>query len=109
MRGRWGRGIQGGGHMKRFVLVGVVLATLFALASPAAARHTTCTDTLTGAVPGDVIVPEGESCIITNATVGDDVKVGEGAFVEVRNSQIADDVKANRSDGIFIDTGTTVG
>src|SRR5205814_4989893 len=95
--GWWGRGIHGGGRMKRFVLVGVVLAALLAFASSAAASSTTCNTTLTGAtVSGDLVVPEDGACTIVNSTVGDDVKVGKNAYFQSTGSTIGGDVKGSR-------------
>ena len=95
--------------MKRFVLVGVVLAALLAFASPAAASSTTCNSTLTGAsVSGDLVVPENGACTITNSTVGDDVKVGKNAFFQSTGSTIGGDVKGSRAQTIFIEGSSTV-
>lgn len=102
---------------KLCVLAGVALTALLVLSAPAAAGSGTVCDndatpetTLTGvAIPGDLIVPEDESCTIINSTVGDDVKVGKNAYFEARNSDIADDVSASRSAGLFITDGSSVG
>jgi len=95
--------------MKLFVLVGVVLAALFAFASSAAAHGTTCNTTLTGAtVSGDLTVPENGSCTINNSTVGGDVKVGKNAYFEASGSTIGDDVKGDRAQTIFLHDSTTV-
>jgi hypothetical protein len=98
--------------MRLFVLVGVVITALLALASSAAANGTTCNSAspLTGAnVSGDLVVPENGECTIINSTVGDDVKVGKNAFFQATGSTIADDVEGNRAQTIFIDGSSTVG
>jgi hypothetical protein len=98
--------------MKLFVLVGVVVTALLALASSAAAHGTTCNSTipLTGAnISGDLVVPDNGECTIINSTVGDDVKVGKNAYFQATGSTIADDVEGNRSQTIFIEGSSTVG
>jgi hypothetical protein len=60
-------------------------------------------------VPGDLVVPENGVCVITGSTVGGNVFVGKGGFFQSSNSQIAGDVRAKRSNGLFLDIGTTVG
>jgi len=70
---------------------------------------TECNGTLTGNIPGDLVVPDNGSCTLENATVGDDVKVGNNAFFKATGSKIGDDVRAEGALTLFIDTGTTVG
>jgi hypothetical protein len=71
---------------------------------------TECTTEQTGAtIEGDLIVPEGEACTITDSTVGGNVKVGRNAFFRAIRSTIAGDVKGRKSLTIFVDTGSTVG
>jgi len=60
-------------------------------------------------VPGDLVVPENGVCVITGSTVGGNVFVGRGGYFQSSNSQIAGDVRAKRSNGLFLDVGTTVG
>lgn len=96
--------------MKLFVLAGVVLTALLALASPAAAHGTKCNGTLTGAnVGGDLVVPDNGSCTINTSTVGGDVKVGKNAYFQSTTSNIADDVRAYKSQTVFLESGSTVG
>jgi len=103
---------EGGAMRKLFVLVAAVSMFVLAIPSLAAAQgnSTTCNGTLTGqAIPGDLVVPENGTCILQSSTVGDDVEVGKNAYFQSIASQIADRVEGNRSQTIFIDTGSTVG
>ena len=61
------------------------------------------------AVPGDLVVPANGVCVITGSTVGGNVFVGKGGYFQSSNSEIAGDVRTNRSNGLFLDVGTTVG
>jgi hypothetical protein len=101
--------------MKLFVLAGVVLTALLALASPAAAHRTQGTqcndpDPVIGAnVPGDLVVPANGTCILDHSNVGDDVKVGRNAYFESVGSNIADDIQSENAQTLYLRSGTTVG
>ena len=78
----------------RLARVPIALALcLAALAGPAAgaalaAGPTYCTGTVTGVVPGDLIVPPGAACFREGATVEGNVEVRPGARFEAVSSTI---------------------
>ena len=93
------------------VLSGMVLAGLLALASPAAAQNDAviCDGSATGVtVNGDVAVPEGGACELTNSTVRGNVKVRSGGFFHGSNTNVRGDVKGKRAQTIFLDGGSSV-
>ena len=82
---------------RMLVLSGMVLAGLLALASPAAAQNDAviCDGSATGVtVNGDVTVPEGGACELTNSTVRGNVKVRSGGFFHGSNTNVRGDVAA---------------
>ena len=71
---------------------------------------TECNSPQTGAnIPGDLIVPDDGTCIITGSTGGGNVKVGRNAYFQSIASNIGGDVKGRRSLTVFIDSQSTVG
>jgi hypothetical protein len=70
-------------------LLAVAVAALLAIASPAAARDAKCDGVLKNKTYDDVTVQRGDACTLTNSTV-------------------RGDVEGNKSQTIFIDTGSRV-
>src|SRR6516162_547449 len=67
-------------------LVHALIVTVPALvggASGVRAADTTCTSTLTGTIDGNVVVPDGASCTLSDATVAGDVQVLQNASLTV--------------------------
>jgi hypothetical protein len=74
--------------MRGFVHVLIVAATaLVGGASAVWAADTTCTSTLTGTIDGNVVVPDGASCTLSDATVAGNVHVRQNASLTVDATQ----------------------
>ena len=69
----------------------VAVPALLVGASAVQAADPTCTSTLSGKVTGNVVVPAGASCTLSNATVTGDVKVlRNGALTVDATAQLAE-------------------
>jgi hypothetical protein len=112
---------------KLLVLAGVALIAVLVPASPAAA-NLNCNGAFTGSVSGDVVVKQGTTCTLTdatvqddievlaggilfatNTTVGDDVQIHRDAFGQLSNSRVGDSVNGRTALTVLVDSGTTVG
>ena len=98
--------------MKRLLLLsGIVLTAMLAIASSAQASDDAaeCDGSATGlTIKGDLVVPSGASCQLTNSTVRGDVKVRTGAYFEATGTTVRGDVYAKRAQTVFIDGGSNV-
>ena len=80
---------------------GALLLAGMALPAQAAGATTTCVGSVSGAtVPGNLVVPAGESCSVTDSTVAGRVSVGAGADLLVDNVTVAGTVTV-ASDGLL--------
>ena len=61
----------------------VAIPALVGGAATAHAANTSCTGTLSGSITGDVVVPNGASCTLSNATVTGDVQVRPNASLTI--------------------------
>jgi hypothetical protein len=81
-------------------LVVVLAAAALLSATPAASddeQQFQCVGTMTGVIPGDVIVPPGATCILVNATVLGDVQVRPtGALWTQVNVHVRFNIQADR-------------
>jgi len=112
---------------KLLVLAGVALIAVLVPASPAAA-NLKCDGAFTGSFGRDVVVPEGATCTLTdatveddievlkggtllatNTTVGDDVQIHRDAFGQLSKSRVGDSVNGRTALTVLVDSGTTVG
>ena len=74
--------------MRRFVHALIVaVPALVAGASAVRASDTTCTSSLTGTINGNVVVPDGASCTLSDATVAGNVHVLQNASLTVDATQ----------------------
>jgi hypothetical protein len=96
--------------MRRMLLLaGMMLASLFASVSPAAARSAVCDGVLTGkTISRDVTVPPGAACRIVNSVVRGDVKVRGRAYFQGTHATIRGDVEAKGAQTLFLDGGSLV-
>jgi hypothetical protein len=70
--------------MKRFAITPLAALGILAGTVPAArAADATCPPTPSGTINGNLVVPAGTSCSLTNVTVTGNVKVGKGASLNV--------------------------
>lgn len=85
-------------------------AALVAIAAPAASAATTdCTDDLgDAAVAGDLVVPDGATCVLGGATVSGSITVGDDAWLDATSVTVEGDVIGIDTYGISLD-GTSVG
>jgi hypothetical protein len=65
----------------------VAVPALVGGASAVRAADTTCTSTLTGTIDGNVVVPNGASCTLSDATVAGNVQVLQNASLTVDATQ----------------------
>jgi hypothetical protein len=61
----------------------VAIPALVGGAATGHAANTSCTGTLSGSITGDVVVPNGASCTLSNATVTGDVQVRQNASLTI--------------------------
>jgi|HubBroStandDraft_6_1064221.scaffolds.fasta_scaffold454774_2 hypothetical protein len=62
--------------MRRFAHAAIAaICALIVSASAAHAANTSCTGTLSGSITGNILVPSGASCTVSDATVTGDVQV----------------------------------
>ena len=95
--------------MRKLLLASTVLATLFSIASPAAARSVTCNGVKHGKIiTRDLTVPAGGSCELVNSIVRGDVKVRARGYFQASNTSIHGDVDATRAQTLFIEDGSLV-
>jgi feruloyl esterase len=81
-------------------------------ASAVHAANTSCTGTLSGSVTGNIVVPVGASCTLSDATVTGDVQVLQNASLTVDATQqpttINGNVLANQCASALLEGGVTV-
>jgi len=81
-------------------------------ASAVRAADTTCTRTLTGTIDGNVVVPDGASCTLSDATVAGNVRVLQNASLTVDATQqpttIDGNVHADHCAFALLEGGVTV-
>jgi hypothetical protein len=78
-----------------------LLATLILSSATALADDFPCPGTLTGTIPGNVIVPSGANCLLTNAIVMGNVLVEPSASLEIF---LLSDIKGN----VFVRSGSSL-
>jgi feruloyl esterase len=90
----------------------VTVAALVGGASAVRAADTTCTSTLTGTIHGNVVVPDGASCTLSDATVAGNVHVLQNASLTVDATQqpttIDGNVHADHCAFALLEGGVTV-
>ena len=90
-----------------------ILATAFGVmalfVSPAHADDTPCAGTLTGPVPGNVIVPEGQTCLLSGAQIEGNLFVRAGARLQDTIASAPNTVRGNlqADGGDFVDLDNT--
>jgi hypothetical protein len=98
--------------VKRLLLLsGLVLTGVLAMASGAQARDSgaECNGSATGlTIRGDLSVPSGGACRLTDSVVRGNVRVRGGGYFQATNTTVRGDVKAKRAQTIFIEGGSTV-
>ncbi|HEY2530799.1 MAG TPA: tannase/feruloyl esterase family alpha/beta hydrolase [Xanthobacteraceae bacterium] len=99
--------------MRRFVHALIVaLPALVGGASAVRAADTTCTGTLTGTIDGNVVVPDGASCTLSDATVAGNVQVLQNASLTADATQqpttIDGNVHADHCGFAVLEGGVTV-
>jgi feruloyl esterase len=99
--------------MRRFAHT--LILTIPALVGGASAVHaaaTTCTSTLSGSITGNIVVPVGASCTLSDATVTGNVQVLQNASLTVDATQqpttINGNVLANQCASTLLKGGVTV-
>src|SRR5918992_4665176 len=91
------------GKTTAFLFAVLAASAIMTLApSIAAADDFPCPPTVTGEVPGNVIVPPGATCIISNATVQGNVKALENSRLRISNSNIRGNVEGDKADIVQI-------
>jgi feruloyl esterase len=100
--------------MRRFAhVLTVAIAALVGATSAVHAANTNCTGTLSGSItPGDIVVPSGASCTLSNATVTGDVQVRQNASLIVdataQPTTIGGNVQAVGCASAILEGGVTV-
>ena len=90
--------------MKKYLVLVAVLssaALILALPSKAEANDTHCVGALTGTFD-NVVVPPGQTCLLTDSTVLGNVKALEGARLLIRTSEIEGNVEGDKADIVQI-------
>jgi hypothetical protein len=93
--------------MKSLAIIPLGLGIILAAVSAARAGDTSCTGALVGVtINGNLVVPDGASCSLTNARVTGNVLVGTGATLNVPggNVTISGNLQANQCKNVFIRT-----
>jgi feruloyl esterase len=99
--------------MRRFVhAVIIAVPALVGGASAVHAADANCTGTLTGTISGNLVVPSGASCTLSNATVTGNVRVQQNASLIVDATQqpatIGGSVQATNCAFALLEGGVTV-
>ena len=95
--------------MKFLGLVAVCATALLAMASPATARPDfRCSGTVKGKTYDEVVVPRGAACTLIDSTVKGNVRVLRNAYLQTVGTTVRGDIEGERSQTIFIDTGSKV-
>ena len=98
--------------MKTFGLALTVAAVALLGGAAAARADTSCTGPLSGTVNGDIVVPTGASCTLSNATVSGDVHVLKDASLTIDATEqpttINGNVLANGCRFALLEGGVTV-
>jgi hypothetical protein len=96
--------------MKRFVITSIVAVSVVLAGAPPvlAAPPTECTGAFTGTAD-NVVVPEGEHCEMSGATVTGHVFVRPGASLRASDSEIGGNVKGIDSSWVCLQFGTQAG
>ena len=91
----------------------LVVPVAFAGASAVYAADTACVGTLSGNIVGNVVVPNGASCTLSDATVTGNVQVSQNAILTVDATEqpatIDGNVEANQCAFALLEGGVTVG
>ena len=91
----------------------IAVAILVGGASAVYAANTSCTGTLNGNITGNIVVPGGASCTLSDATVTGGVQVSQGASLTVDATQqpttIGGNVQAINCASALLEGGVTVG
>ena len=99
--------------MKKFALALILAApALVAGAATVHAANTNCTGTLTGSITGNIVVPSGASCTLSNITVTGNVQVLQNASLTVDATQqpatISGNLQATNCAFTLLEGGVTV-
>src|SRR6516164_5278752 len=99
--------------MRRFTHVLIVaISALAAGVSAAHAADTSCTSTLSGSITGNIVVPIGASCTLSDATIIGNVQVLQNASLTIDATQqpttINGNVLANQCASALLKGGVTV-
>jgi hypothetical protein len=103
-----------GGKVMRTCVIGLVtaLSALVGGASAAHAANTSCTGTLNGSITGNIVVPNGASCTLSDATVTGNVQVQQNASLTIDATQqpttIGGNVEAINCASALLEGGVTV-
>ena len=91
----------------------IAVAMLAGSAWAAHAANTSCAGTLNGSIKGNIVVPNGASCTLSDATVTGGVQVSQGASLTVDATQqlttIGGNVQAINCASVLLEGGVTVG
>src|SRR5229473_3525887 len=92
-----------------FALISAIFASG---ASAAHAASTSCTNVLSGTITGNIVVPDGASCTLSDANVTGDVQVLQNASLTVDATQqpttINGNIRANHCASALLEGGVTV-
>ena len=94
--------------MRAVCLIAIAVATVLALAAPAAARDLRCNGVFTGKTFDDVTVPRGGACTLVRSTVRGDISVRKDGYLQTTGTIVRGDVEGKSAQTIFIDTGSKV-
>jgi feruloyl esterase len=99
--------------MRRFAHAAIVaIPALIGGASAAHAASTSCTGTLSGSITGNIVVPSGATCTVSDATVTGDVQVLQNASLTVDARQqpttIDGNIQAHQCASALLEGGVTV-
>lgn len=91
----------------------IAIAMLVGGASAVQAANTNCTGALNGSITGNIVVPNGASCTLSDATVTGNVQVQQNASLTVDATQqpttIGGNVEAINCASALLEGGVTVG
>src|SRR5258705_12988077 len=98
---------------RHFALARIAGVAVFFASGSAAWADTACNGALTGTVSGDVVVPKGASCTLSQVNVNGSVQVSSGASLSIDGRQypsvINGDVEAEHCVSVLLNGAVTVG
>lgn len=92
----------------RIALLATLIAALGLGASPARAQQVTCIGYVDEVSVGNVVVPEGETCVLDGTDVRGNVTVERDATLEAQAARIAGNLQADGAERVQIANGSQV-